>query len=85
MWAIVYLFLDDDPAERAERLLALWPLILIASLLVALWNLKNRPTVARLSPFILIAAVQGAFCRSNYGDPRTPYGRCCDFICRNSG
>ena len=60
-WTIIYLIVDDDPAERAERLLALWPAILIASLFVALWNLKNGPTVARLLPFILIAAVQGAF------------------------
>lgn len=60
-WAIIYLFVDDDPAERAERLLALWPLILIASLLIALWNLKKGPTVTRLLPFILIGTVQGAF------------------------
>jgi len=61
VWTVIYLFIDDDPSERAERLLALWPLILIASLLIALWNLKNGPTVARLLPFILIATVQGAF------------------------
>jgi hypothetical protein len=61
VWTVIYLFLDDDPSERAERLLALWPLILIASLFIALWNLKNDPTVARLLPFILIATVQGAF------------------------
>jgi hypothetical protein len=60
-WAMSYLFVDDDPAERAERLLALWPLILIASLLVAFWNLKKGPTVTRLLPFILIGTVQGAF------------------------
>jgi hypothetical protein len=60
-WTIIYLFVDDDPAERAERLLALWPLILIASLFIALWNLKKGPTVARFLPFILIGAVQGAF------------------------
>jgi hypothetical protein len=60
-WTVIYLFLDDDPSERAERLLALWPLILLFSLFIALWNLKNGPTVARLLPFILIATVQGAF------------------------
>jgi hypothetical protein len=61
VWAVLYLVMDDDPAERAERLLALWPVILIASLLFALWNLKKGPTVARLLPFILIGTVQGAF------------------------
>ncbi|HWF12094.1 MAG TPA: hypothetical protein VG272_00030, partial [Candidatus Acidoferrales bacterium] len=60
-WTIVYLFLDDDPSERAERLLALWPLVLLTSLFIALWNLKKGPTIARLLPFILIATVQGAF------------------------
>jgi hypothetical protein len=60
-WAMIYLLVDDDPAERAERLLALWPVILIASLFVALWNLKRGPTVGRLLPFILIGTVQGAF------------------------
>jgi hypothetical protein len=60
-WAMIYLVVDDDPAERAERLLALWPVILIASLFVAFWNLKNGPTVTRLLPFILIGTVQGAF------------------------
>ena len=60
-WAMIYLLVDDDPGERAERLLALWPVILIASLFIALWNLKKGPTVARLLPFILIGTVQGAF------------------------
>ncbi len=60
-WALIYLAIDDDPAERAERLLALWPVILIASLFIALWNLKRGPTVTRLLPFILIGTVQGAF------------------------
>ena len=60
-WAIIYLVVDNDPAERAERLLALWPVILIASFLFALWNLKKGPTATRLLPFILIGTVQGAF------------------------
>jgi len=60
-WAVLYLLVDDNPAERAERLLALWPVVMIASLLFALWNLRRGPSVARLLPFILIATVQGAF------------------------
>jgi hypothetical protein len=61
LWAIIYLILDDDSSERAERLLALWPVILVASLFLAFWNIKNGPSVARLLPFVLIATVQGAF------------------------
>ncbi len=60
-WAVLYLLVDDDPAERAERLLALWPVVLIISLLFVLWNMRRGPSVARLLPFILIATVQGAF------------------------
>ncbi len=60
-WALLYLLVDDDPVERAERLLALWPVVLITSLFFALWNMKHGPSVARLLPIILIATVQGAF------------------------
>ncbi len=60
-WSVLYLFLDDDTSERAERLLALWPLILTASLVFALWELRKGPSIARLLPFILMATVQGAF------------------------
>src|SRR5215469_4600843 len=28
-WPVIYLFLEDDAAERAERLLALWPFLLL--------------------------------------------------------
>ncbi|HXP82506.1 MAG TPA: hypothetical protein VN976_21590 [Verrucomicrobiae bacterium] len=60
-WALLYLLVEEDPAERAERLLALWPVVLIVSLLFALWEVGRGPTVARLLPFILIGTVQGAF------------------------
>ena len=60
-WVSLYLFVEDDPAERAERLLALWPVVLIVSLLFALWEVRRGLTIARLMPFILIGAVQGAF------------------------
>ena len=61
VWALLYLFVDDDPSERAEGLLALWPVVLTISLVFALWNAKRGLNIARLLPFILIAAVQGAF------------------------
>jgi hypothetical protein len=60
-WALLYLFVEDDPSERAERLLALWPVVLIVSLAFALWNARRGPSFARLLPFILIGTVQGAF------------------------
>jgi hypothetical protein len=60
-WAVIYLFLETDASERAERLLALWPFLLIVSLSFALWNLRHGLSVSRLLPFILIGTVQGAF------------------------
>ena len=61
VWAVVYLLLDDDPSERAERLLALWPFLLIVSIAVAIWSLRRGLTLRRLLPLILIATIQGAF------------------------
>ena len=60
-WALIYLFVEMDASERAERLLALWPFLLIVSLALATWSATRGLTVARLLPFILIATVQGAF------------------------
>ena len=60
-WPALYLLLDDDPAERAERLLVLWPVVLFISLLLAARELRRGLSLSRLLPFILIATVQGAF------------------------
>ena len=60
-WTILYLLVEEDPSERAERLLALWPFVLAISLFFAVWAVKKGLSVARLLPFILIATVQGAF------------------------
>jgi hypothetical protein len=60
-WAVIYLFVETDASERAERLLALWPFLLIVSLALAIWTVTRGLTIARLLPFILIATVQGAF------------------------
>jgi hypothetical protein len=60
-WALLYLLVEEDPSERAERLLALWPFVLILSLVFALWDARKCLSLARLLPFILIGAIQGAF------------------------
>jgi hypothetical protein len=61
VWTVVYLFVEEDASERAERLLALWPVLLFVSLLFAVWSAKQGLTIARILPFILIGTVQGAF------------------------
>jgi len=60
-WTVLYLLVEEDPSERAERLLALWPFVLIVSLVFALLAAKNGLSIERLLPFILIGTVQGAF------------------------
>ncbi len=69
LWALIDLFIDKDPSAHAERLLALWPFVLIVSLAFALlsavprspWAVRRRMGVALVLPFIVIATVQGAF------------------------
>jgi hypothetical protein len=61
IWAVIYLFLDDDPSSRAERLLALWPFLLIASFAVAIISVRRRQGINLALPFILIGTILGAF------------------------
>jgi hypothetical protein len=60
-WPTIYLFRDPDSSERAERLLTLWPLLLILALIVALVTWRRRHGVPMILPFILIAAINGVF------------------------
>jgi hypothetical protein len=60
-WPSIYLLLEHDPSERADRLLALWPALLIVSLVIAVLTIKQRSGVSMFLPFIVISAVNGAF------------------------
>jgi hypothetical protein len=60
-WPAIFLLRDQDASERAERLLALWPALLIASFIVAILNIKIRHHVLLVLPFILIGTINGAF------------------------
>jgi hypothetical protein len=60
-WMSIYLLLDKDSSERAERLLAIWPFLLIVSFVFALLSLRRRVTIATALPFVLIGTVHGAF------------------------
>lgn len=61
VWPVIYLFLDDDSSERAERLLALWPIVLIISFGLALFKVRKKSGMAAALPFIVICTVFGAF------------------------
>jgi hypothetical protein len=60
-WPTIYLLREQDPSERAERLLTVWPVLLIVSFAVSVATIKKRKGVALVLPFILIGAVHGAF------------------------
>jgi hypothetical protein len=48
--SLIFLLIDDDADERADNLLALWPLLLLAAFVM---------TLGRLIPFFVLAAIHG--------------------------
>ncbi len=59
--SVIFLFLDEDADERADNLLALWPLLLLTVAAVALLELRRGITLGRLIPFFVLAAIHGTF------------------------
>jgi Ca2+/Na+ antiporter len=51
----------DDPSDRTDQLLSLWPHLLLLAAVLALRNLRRRPTFATLLPLILLATIHGTF------------------------
>ncbi len=60
-YAALTFFLSDDPSDRTEALLSLWPHLLILASIFALYNLRRGPTLLTLLPLILLATVHGTF------------------------
>ena len=61
IWPTIYLLRGHEASERAERLLSLWPVVLIVSLTLSFLALKRRSGVSLVMPFILVATIHGAF------------------------
>ncbi len=61
LWTFVSLCIQQDASDRVEVLLNLWPVLLIASLAFALWQLPRATTIEQLVPVILLGAIHGAF------------------------
>ena len=66
LWTLARLAVTDDPSDRADQLLSLWPHILILSAALALWNLRPQhlaadPTLGPYLPLILLATIHGTF------------------------
>jgi hypothetical protein len=55
------LFVEPEPVERAEGLLALWPFLLMVSFILALLSVARRQGIALVLPLMLIGTVNGAF------------------------
>ena len=60
-WPAFYLLRDTDASERAERLLSLWPFVLILSFVFALLAARRRKGITLVLPLVLIGTVHGAF------------------------
>jgi hypothetical protein len=61
IWPIAYLLIDTDASERAERLVGLWPVVFIASIVLAYILLRRLQGITAALPFILIATAHGVF------------------------
>ncbi|PYS83713.1 MAG: hypothetical protein DMF70_06285 [Acidobacteria bacterium] len=60
-WPAIYLLRDQDASERADRLIGVWPVLLIVAFVIAVATIRRRTGIALVLPFILIAAVNGNF------------------------
>ena len=60
-WPGIYLALDPDASERAERLLALWPLVIVVAFVCGVISAGQRQGIHKVLPFILLGTVHGAF------------------------
>jgi hypothetical protein len=60
-WPAIYLLRDRDASERADRLIGVWPVLLIVAFVIAVATIRRRNGIVLALPFILIAAVNGNF------------------------
>jgi hypothetical protein len=59
--ALAALYFQDNASDRVEALLRIWPVLLVTSLGLGLWQLRRSSTVAKLLPLILLGSIHGAF------------------------
>ena len=61
LWPVIFLALDKDSSERAERLIGLWPFTMIGLALLAYIFARRLRGAAAALPFVLIATAHGVF------------------------
>jgi hypothetical protein len=59
LWTLFSLFLYDDADERGDSLLALWPLLLVLSGALTLFNLSRNLSLRTLLPAVVLVAING--------------------------
>jgi phage tail protein X len=59
VWTLAGLFLSSDAEDRATDLIVLWPLLLVLSGALTLWNLCREWSVRALLPVLLLVAING--------------------------
>ncbi|UWZ86349.1 glycosyltransferase family protein [Occallatibacter riparius] len=61
VYSLIFLLMEDDADERADNLLALWPVWMLAAGAIALWSLRRGLNVRAAIPFIVLAGIHGSF------------------------
>ena len=61
LWSVCYLFFDSDSSERAERLVVVYPFVLIASFVFSALTARRQNGIRLILPFVLISTIHGAF------------------------
>lgn len=59
LFTLVALFLSSDADDRADSLLALWPLLLLLAAALTLHNFLRSPSLRTLLPALALAAIHG--------------------------
>jgi hypothetical protein len=59
LWTLAGLFLSSDSDDRASSLLTLWPLVLVLSGALTLWNLRRDVSLRALLPVLLLVTING--------------------------
>jgi hypothetical protein len=59
VWTLAGLFLSSYAEDRATDLIVLWPLLLVLSGALTLWNLCREWSVRSLRPILLLVAING--------------------------
>jgi hypothetical protein len=60
-WAAIFLLINKDASEQAERLIGVWPFVLVVAFVLAVALARRRTGFTLFVPLILIGTVQGAF------------------------